>query len=103
MEWLLALLFGAAPAAAVPDYTADVAAEAAYASLLPDTAPVKPKVKTEDCTTCNATGRVRTGDGQGWTKCPDCEPNPALPRAELTGRSGKFQTPHTLRDSSGNN
>lgn len=53
-----------------------VAAEAAYSALLPDAAPVKPKVPTKDCTTCNGTGRVRTGDDQGWTKCPDCEGKP---------------------------
>lgn len=56
------------------DYIALVASEAAYSALLPDKTPVKPKVPTKDCTTCNGTGRVRTGDGQGWTKCPDCDP-----------------------------
>lgn len=56
------------------DYIALVASEAAYSALIPETAPVKPKVPTKDCTTCNGTGRVRTGDNQGWTKCPDCDP-----------------------------
>jgi hypothetical protein len=56
------------------DYIAVVASEAAYSALLPDKAPVKPKVPTKDCTTCKGTGRVRTGDDQGWTKCPDCDP-----------------------------
>lgn len=82
-EWLVALftaLFSwATPYADTPpqkDYVGLVAAEAAYSALLPDTAPVKPKVPTKDCTTCNGTGRVRTGDDQGWTKCPDCEGKP---------------------------
>lgn len=57
------------------DYIAVAASEAAYSALLPYKAPVKPKVPTKDCTTCNGTGRVRTGDLQGWTKCPDCDPS----------------------------
>lgn len=75
-DWLFVLLAPLVPYAEPaprPDYVGVVAAEAAYSALLPDAAPVKPKVPTKDCTTCNGTGRVRSGDGQGWTKCPDCE------------------------------
>jgi len=76
-EWLFVLLSPVLPYAdAQPqkDYVGLAAAEAAYSALIPDTAPVKPKVPTKDCTTCKGTGRVRTGDNQGWTKCPDCDP-----------------------------
>jgi len=61
-------------AAPQKDYIALVASEAAYSALIPEAAPVKPKVPTKDCTTCKGTGRVRTGDDHGWTKCPDCDP-----------------------------
>lgn len=55
-------------------YVGVVAAEVGYASLLPDTAPVKPLVDTKDCTRCNKTGRIPTGDRNNpWTDCPDCE------------------------------
>lgn len=74
-NWLLALIAFLFPFnfSDDTDYTGDVAAEAAYASLLSGPSVVKPKGPTKDCTTCNGTGRVRTGDDQGWTKCPDCE------------------------------
>jgi hypothetical protein len=81
IEWLLSLLLSlvnlAVPHAEPPkqDFVGMVAAEAAYSALLPDAAPVKPKVPTKDCTTCKGTGKVRTGDNQGWTKCPDCDPD----------------------------
>lgn len=80
LNWLFALLASlfswGAPVPAQPphnDYVGLVAAEAAYSALLPQAAPTKPKVPTKDCTTCEGSGRVRTGDNQGWTKCPDCE------------------------------
>lgn len=80
-DWLFILLTPAVPAAEAPpvDYVGPVAAEVAYLSLEP-TDVVKPKVPTKDCKTCNGTGRVRTGDNQGWTKCPDCEPTPGTER-----------------------
>jgi hypothetical protein len=56
------------------DYVGVVAAEAAYASLLPNTPVIKPLVDTKDCKRCNGEGRIRTGDGHAWTDCPDCEP-----------------------------
>lgn len=83
-EWLVAL-FTALFSWTLPhadttpkkDYVGLVASEAAYSALLPDTAPVKPKVPTKDCTTCKGTGRVPTGDSNNpWTKCPDCEGKP---------------------------
>lgn len=82
-EWIVALLTALfslvtphADTTPKKDYVGLVAAEAAYSALLPDTAPVKPKVPTKDCKTCNGTGRVRTGDDLNWTKCPDCEGKP---------------------------
>jgi hypothetical protein len=74
-KWLLTLLafFFPARSATQPDYVGEIAAHAAYADLLPDATPEKPKVPTKDCTTCNGTGRVRSGDGHEWTKCPDCD------------------------------
>jgi hypothetical protein len=75
-DWLFLLLSPVMPHAEPPkqDLVGVVAAEAAYTSLRRDDTPAKPKVPTKDCTTCNGTGKVRTGDNQGWTKCPDCEP-----------------------------
>lgn len=70
---LLALLFSFS-GGETQDYVGQVAAEAAYSALLPSGSPSKPKVPTKDCTTCNGTGRVRTGDSNHpWTKCPDCD------------------------------
>lgn len=61
------------PAIAPTDYVGPVAAEVAYAAAMPTTTPVKPKVPTSECKNCKGAGRVRTGDGLGWTKCPECE------------------------------
>ena len=69
---LLAWVFFVIPASK-QDYVGYVAAEFSYSALLKTPAPAKPKVPTKDCKTCNGTGRVRTGDDQGWTKCPDCD------------------------------
>ncbi|NDD52614.1 hypothetical protein EBZ39_01830 [bacterium] len=63
-----------------------VAAEAAYSALIPETTPVKPKVPRSKCTTCGGTGRVRSGDGQGWTECPDCEDDGGTPSSTPTKR-----------------
>lgn len=78
--WLLSLI---SPAPAVPpvDYVGAVAADVAYASMAPAAAPTKPKVPRSECKTCDGTGKVRTGDDQGWTKCPDCEPDTGAPTA----------------------
>ena len=75
-ELIVFLLSLTQPAALQPDdYVGPVAVEFAYAAAQPTAAPVKPKVPTSECKNCNGTGRVRTGDGQGWTKCPECEPD----------------------------
>lgn len=70
--------FGVSYANAAPrqNYIGMVSAAAAYAALLPRTAPVNPPtpVDPKNCPTCGGTGRVRSGDGQGWTKCPTCKP-----------------------------
>jgi hypothetical protein len=86
-KWLLVLaaFFGWGSAHVTPpqtDYIGMVAAEAAYAAIVYKTAPVTPKpVDPKNCPTCGGTGRVKTGDGQGWTKCPTCQPitEPAKP------------------------
>jgi hypothetical protein len=96
LKWLLAMLALLFPInfSDDTDYTGEVAAEAAYASLLPDPTAVKPKGPTKDCKTCNGTGRVRTGDDQGWTKCPDCEGIPgATPWEEAPPKAEPTPTP----------
>jgi hypothetical protein len=96
LTWLLALL---APAALIQpaDYVGRVAAEAAYASLRPTATPTKPKVPRSECKTCDGTGRVRSGDGQGWTKCPDCEPDKGtLPTLENREPSGPGWAPRVV-------
>lgn len=78
--WLTSLLtffaglFSAAAPAPEHDYGPEVSVEMAYSALMPRPVVTKPKVPQKDCKTCNGTGRVRSGDDQGWTKCPDCEP-----------------------------
>lgn len=74
-DWLFIFLTPVSPAPLPADYVGEVAAELAYISL-EETDVVKPKVPTKDCKKCDGTGRVRTGDLQGWTKCPECEPTP---------------------------
>jgi hypothetical protein len=78
-EWLFLLFSPVLPvmpdATPKKDYIGVVAAEAGYASLVPTATPVKPKVPTKDCKTCKGLGKVPSGDGHEWTKCPDCDPN----------------------------
>jgi hypothetical protein len=94
MNWLVVLLNLVSPHAAEPpkeDCVGMVAAEAAYSALLPNQAPVKPKVPTKDCTTCKGTGKVQSGDGLNWSKCPDCDPalgNVKTPKSE----PGRYKT-----------
>lgn len=86
-EWLLYFLTPVAPvmanAAPPEDYVGVVAVEAAYASLLPARVEPKPEPGPRpvdpNCGTCKGTGRVKSGDGQGWTKCPACQASAALP------------------------
>lgn len=77
--WGWLLTFFALPAAAdapKPNpYIGRMAAEAAYSAMIPSAPVEKPKVPTSECKTCNGTGRVRSGDGHEWTKCPDCDPS----------------------------
>lgn len=88
-DWLLVFM-PMVPHAQPPqkDYIGVAAAEVAYVALLPDTPVKKPLVDTKDCKTCNGVGRVRTGDNQGWTDCPDCETK--------NGNSGSVKTPGPL-------
>ena len=79
-SWFAALVSPPAPpqvqyVEALPqDYVGLVACEAAYTTLLPKTAPPAPKpVDPANCPACKGLGKVRTGDGQGWTKCPACK------------------------------
>jgi hypothetical protein len=66
-----AVTYGAAPQ---QDYVGMVAAEAAYSAALPGSAPVKPKKPIDpDCGTCRGTGKVKSGDGLGWSPCPTCQ------------------------------
>jgi hypothetical protein len=80
-KWLFALLallgFGVNHATTPKkDYVGVVAAEAAYSALLSSGAPVTPAplVDPKNCPTCKGVGKVPSGDGQGWTKCPTCQP-----------------------------
>lgn len=65
-DWLLAFTTTAAPPK--QDFVGVLAVEAAYASLAPDVAPVKPLIDTKDCDRCNRTGKIPTGDSNHpWT------------------------------------
>lgn len=106
-EWLLWLFFvpasmGAADVQTPPEhYVGLVAAEAAYTTLLPRAPePDKPPVRPIDpnCPTCKGKGKVPSGDGQGWSNCPTCQPlmapdKPVLPRAKSTLPPGPFAKP----------
>lgn len=102
-EWLFFFFAPVLPdATPKKDYIGVVAAEAAYASLLPDAAPVKPKVPTKDCKTCKGLGKVPSGDGHEWTKCPDCDPTLLLPMSRVylnppTPATPKTATTRTIR------
>jgi hypothetical protein len=78
-NWLFALLsglFGWGLGHATPtekDYVGMVAAEAAYAALLPSKPTVNVRPIDPNCGTCKGTGKVPSGDGQGWSKCPTCQ------------------------------
>lgn len=87
-EWLMLLLTPLVPHAAPTqqkDYIGVVAAEAAYASLLPAATPVTPdKPIDPNCPVCKGTGRVKTGDDINWTKCPRCQASePQQPQIQM--------------------
>ena len=103
-EWLFLLFAPVVPYAApapTEDYVGVVAAEAAYTTLLPlPPEPDKPAPRPIDpnCATCKGTGRVRSGDGISWTKCPTCQPlteKPELPKAKVTLPPGPFAKPQS--------
>jgi hypothetical protein len=79
-EWLFFLLTPAAPvmsnATPPEDYVGVVAAEVAYSTLLHSRVePNKPTRPIDpNCKTCGGKGRVPSGDGQGWSNCPTCQP-----------------------------
>ena len=80
LTWLTALFAPPAPpqvqyVEALPqDYVGVVAVEAAYTTLLPKSPTPAPKpVDPANCPTCKGQGKVPTGDGQGWMKCPTCK------------------------------
>jgi hypothetical protein len=83
-EWLMLLLAPLVPDVTPPqkDYIGVVAAETAYSALLSGTTAVKPtpaKPVDPNCPTCKGAGKVPSGDGQGWTKCPTCQPTQMQP------------------------
>lgn len=59
------------------DLTPRVAVEMAYVITTEATPPIVPVEREPDpnCPDCRGTGKIKTGDGQAWTRC-DC----VLPR-----------------------
>ena len=76
-EWLFLLFFPSVVQPNEPpkkDYIGVVAAEAAYTALLPDKKVTPDRPIDPNCQTCRGTGKVKSGDGISWTKCPTCQP-----------------------------
>jgi hypothetical protein len=83
-EWLLALAPVNYAEPPKKDFVGVVAAEVAYAALLPDTPVTKPLVDTKNCKRCNAIGKIPTGDSNHpWTDCPDCESKTSETQMEM--------------------
>lgn len=85
-DWLFVLLGGGGFGNAAPpqkDYIGVVAAEVAYADLLPSTPAVKPRPIDPNCPTCKGVGKVPSGDGHAWTKCPTCQPLVGAPTDDI--------------------
>jgi hypothetical protein len=76
-EWLFLFFFPTVPSHAEPpkkDFVGVVAAEAAYTAMLPGKKEVTPDRPIDpNCPTCRGTGKVKSGDGISWTKCPTCQ------------------------------
>jgi len=95
-EWLMLLLAPLVPNATPPEtnYIGMVAAEASYSALLSGTTPVKPapaKPIDPNCPTCHGAGKVKTGDGLSWTKCPKCQAEAQQMQALPFGTSPKMK------------
>lgn len=57
-----------------PGITADLAAEAArMVVVLRQGPPPAPDAPGKECTNCNGTGKVRSGDGIQVFTCPECD------------------------------
>lgn len=81
-EWLLSIWSVFTPLAGADtqqDYVGVLAAEAAYASLIPAKEVTPDRPIDPNCGTCKGTGKVPSGDGQGWTKCPTCQAGDVAP------------------------
>lgn len=81
-EWLFLFFFPTAQTHAQPpkkDFVGVVAAEAAYTAMLPSKKEVTPSKPIDpNCPTCRGVGKVRSGDGISWTKCPKCQASDAM-------------------------
>lgn len=51
------------------DYTPDYVAIIATQAAIVEDATSGPRPPDPKCEKCGGTGKVRTGDGQGWTAC----------------------------------
>lgn len=91
-EWLFLLFTPVAADVPKEDYIGVVAAEAAYVAMEPEK-PVDNRVDRKDCKVCNGTGQVRSGDGQGWSKCPNCKP----PAGALKLETAPTETPPAMK------
>lgn len=79
------------------DYIGVVAAEAAYSAALPGSAPVAPKKPVDpNCKTCDGTGKVRSGDGLGWSPCPTCQAEDSIKAEALQAPSAEITKPSRL-------
>ena len=62
---------------AVHNYTPEVAVAIAYELSVEETQPGPVNGKPDpNCKYCKGTGKIRTGDDQGWTEC-DCVSQPS--------------------------
>lgn len=74
--------------ASAADYGPLVKAACAIATLEPDDAPAPiDKPLRKDCPVCKGTGRVRSGDGLGWSECDACREEVTGDRLQGTGET----------------